>query len=63
MPVGLWVFDRVSDILYSYADIKFCQLFIYKLPPVVSDDSVRNSVLAYYIFPNKLLDLLCFNGR
>ena len=49
--------------------IELSKLSICKLPSIISDDGVRDAESAYYIFPNKALNLpssdlrkrFCFN--
>jgi len=43
----------------SETGVEFDKFLIYELSAIVGYDNVRNSILAYNVFPNKLLDLLC----
>jgi len=42
--------------------MEFSKFLVYKLSTIVSDDCMRDAILAYNILPDELLDLLSCNG-
>ena len=46
----------------AYTGVEFGEFFIYKLSTIVGDDGMWDTISAYNIIPNKLLDFLGCDG-